>query len=422
MTAGEFHGEITGGFATAGDHRIRRIVDRVRDHLDMDVVYLTQVVTGYQLYRLAGAQGDVFGMGMAEDLPLPPAIAKLVIEGDAPQVIGDIASDPDADAYGDVLAPPVGAFIGVPVQSVNGECVGSLCCVSNTPRPDLDDRAVAFMAALAEFLAEPLEAWESRYVARKSVKRLLETGAIIPALQPVVRLTDGAWVGVEALARFPAAGVTPDSAFSDSRDCGLDTELERAALDVALRTRPVLPDGVHLAFNAGPAAILSDGFAEVLSASGPLDRLVLEITEHAAVEEYENLTDVVNPLRRAGLRLAVDDVGAGYASLRHVVRMAPDIIKIDRSLVDGISRDVAQRSIVAGIVMLALDLGVLTVAEGVETAADAAALTELGVDMVQGYLFAPPSTDPDKWSTWETPWLLPGAPPGVTQRRTAATA
>ena len=387
----------------------------------MDVVYLTQMATGYQLYRDAGAQGDVFGVGMADDLPLAPGIARLVVNNDVPWIIADVGAEADAGAHRDVLAPPVGAFIGVPVPSVAGENVGSLCCVSATPRPDLDERAVAFMEALVEFLAEPLEEWEARYAARRAIKRLLHEGAIVAALQPIVRLTDGTCVGVEALARFPATGVTPKSAFKGSRDCGLDTELELAAFKAALRAQPFLPSGIHLAFNVGPAAILSEGFTETVCEHAPLEDLVLEITEHASVKEYANLAAVLKPLRRQGLRLAVDDVGAGYSTLRHVLQMAPDIIKIDRSLVNGIAGDLAQRSIVTGIVLLALDLGVLTIAEGVETAADAAALTDLGVDMVQGYLFAPPSTDPDEWRKWETPWLLPGKRPTVTRRSTSIT-
>jgi EAL domain-containing protein (putative c-di-GMP-specific phosphodiesterase class I) len=132
----------------------------------------------------------------------------------------------------------------------------------------------------------------------------------------------------------------------------------------------------------------------------PMDRLVLEITEHEAVESYADLRERLKPLRERGLQLAIDDAGAGYASLHHIVELRPDIIKIDRSLIDGLASDTARRSVVTSLVLLGLDLGALVVAEGIETREDLAAAADLGVDAAQGYLIARPSTDPLDHAYW----------------------
>lgn len=390
------------------DERVRQILDRILSHLGMDVVYLTQLETGIQVYRSADARDDAFGVGIEPSCAVASSVAPLVAAGRLPSAMPDVAVDPRAVAHPEVLDRTVGAFIGVPVRAVDGSIAGSLCCVSRVPRPELDDMCVSFVEVLVGFLPEPLARWEATHAARRQIKSLLRDGGIVAAMQPIVSLEDGRCVGVEALARFPDAGLSPDVVFGQARQVGLDERLERAAIRAALSRRELIPKGAHLSFNVGPAGILSDGFLHMMEESEDLDGLVLEITEHVSVEEYAALFEILEPLRAQGLRLAVDDVGAGYASLRHVLRMAPDIIKIDRSLVNGIAHDHALRTIVTGIVLLALDLRADTVAEGVETAADFAALTDLGIDMVQGYLLAKPSVDPDDWRQWETPWLLAG--------------
>lgn len=395
--------------AARDDDRVRQILDRILQHLGMDVVYLTQLKTGIQVYRSADARDDAFGVGVEPSCAVAPSVARLVTEGRLPNAMPDVAVDPRAVAYPEVLDRTVGAFIGVPVTAADGSIGGSLCCVSRVPRPELDEMCVSFVEVLVGFLPEPLARWEATHAARKQVKSLLSDGGIVAAMQPIVSLEDGRCVGVEALARFPEAGLSPDVVFGRARQVGLDERLERAAIQAAMSRRELIPKGAHLSFNVGPAGILSDGFCPMMEEYGSLDGLMLEITEHVSVEEYAALFDILEPLRAQGLRLAVDDVGAGYASLRHVLRMAPDVIKVDQSLVNGIARDPALRTIVTGIVLLALDMHAETIAEGVETAADAAALTDLGVDMVQGYLLAKPSIDPDDWRQWETPWLLPGS-------------
>lgn len=137
-----------------------------------------------------------------------------------------------------------------------------------------------------------------------------------------------------------------------------------------------------------------------------LDQIVWEMTEHAVVRDYKALRERVDPLRERGLRVAIDDAGAGFASLQHIVELQPDIIKIDRSLIRRVAGNKAQRSIVTGFVLLALDCEATLIAEGVETAEELEVITSLGVEAAQGYLLARPTDDREELVRWRSGNLL----------------
>ena len=141
----------------------------------------------------------------------------------------------------------------------------------------------------------------------------------------------------------------------------------------------------HLARDA--AAILAVASCSPIC---PADRILLELSEHDQVEDYEELSAALAPLRAAGMRLAIDDVGAGFSSLRHIVLTAPDVIKLDRSIVAGAATDRILQTLVRSLVDFGHGCGAAVVAEGIETAQDAAALRELGVDYGQGWYFGRP--------------------------------
>lgn len=233
------------------------------------------------------------------------------------------------------------------------------------------------------------------------VRRVLEDPAAVRvALQPIVELGAGRWQGVEALARF-ADGRPPDRWFADANEVGAGLQLELRALEAALAAATALPPHVQLSVNASPALVLDPAFHALLNRAGDLrERLVVEITEHAAVTRYEDIRAALLPHRERGLRLAVDDTGAGYASFAHVLRLRPDVIKLDRSLLAGIDQDAARRAFVTAIVLLALELGAAVTGEGIETRGELETLRTLGVDHAQGYLLARPTTDPAVWAGW----------------------
>ena len=229
----------------------------------------------------------------------------------------------------------------------------------------------------------------ARSVVRRRVESVLDEEALEIALQPIRDLGTGTLVGCEALARFDSA--TPDVMFEQAEAVGLGVDLELLAVRRALPLIGDLRDPVYLSINASPNLVRTGSLTRLLTQPGTrLDRLVLEITERAQVDEYEDLDTVLAPLRAAGMRLAVDDTGAGYASFHHVLRLRPDIIKLDRSLISAIDTDPAQRSLVTAVALLALDLDATLTAEGVERESQVAALTDLGIRHGQGYLLGHP--------------------------------
>lgn len=239
----------------------------------------------------------------------------------------------------------------------------------------------------------------------RRVSAVLRAGSVDVALQPIVSLADGRLVGVEALARFPD-GRGPGSWFADATACGRVGQLDELTFTAALDLLPQIPASAYLSVNANPGLLLDAGFRRRLLDRGiPLERLVVEITEHSRVGDYDQLNAALDALRAHGVRFAIDDTGAGYASLQHVLQLRPDIIKLDRSLVAGLDTDRARRSLITALVLLALDIGATMVGEGVETSAELDALATLGVDHVQGYLLGEPTLGAGAWQRWwAEPW------------------
>jgi EAL domain-containing protein (putative c-di-GMP-specific phosphodiesterase class I) len=220
------------------------------------------------------------------------------------------------------------------------------------------------------------------------LRPVVEAGGPTVVLQPIVDLATGGRVGAEALSRFPAAwGMPPDECFAEAHSVDLGHALEILALAGAAKLLDVV-DG-YVAMNVSPATLLQAECGDFL-ATLPLERVVLELSEHDKVEDYDAIRDVLAPLRAAGLRLAIDDVGAGFSSLRHIVLTAPDVLKLDRSLVTGLGTDPVRRTLVRSLTDFGHGSEAVIVAEGVETADDAAVLLALGVDLGQGWFHGRP--------------------------------
>jgi EAL domain-containing protein (putative c-di-GMP-specific phosphodiesterase class I) len=208
--------------------------------------------------------------------------------------------------------------------------------------------------------------------------------------QPIVDIRSRETCGWEALSRFERAPVRPpDQWFADADAVGFGLQLEMHAIRAALRKGGRLPAGAYLSLNASPATLLSQDFADVLT---PMNgqHLVVEVTEHAAVEDYERLKRAIDRLRLSGVRLAIDDAGAGFASFKHVIHLVPEFVKLDRFLTHDIDCDPAKQALTAALVAFAARIGARLLAEGVETAEELRVLTELGVEYAQGYYLGRP--------------------------------
>ena len=211
-------------------------------------------------------------------------------------------------------------------------------------------------------------------------------------LQPVVHLATGRAWGVEALARFPGHPQPgPAAWFSAALAAGWGPALETVALCGALDVLDQLPPGLALTVNLSPAALLRPDVTELLLDAAP-GRLLVEITEHEAVADYDALVRALGGLRAAGIRVGIDDFGAGHSSLRHVLELAPDVVKLDISLTSGLDGDPAKCALVDAMVGFCERIGALVIAEGIEEAGELATLVELGVGFGQGWYLARPAS------------------------------
>jgi EAL domain-containing protein (putative c-di-GMP-specific phosphodiesterase class I) len=251
-------------------------------------------------------------------------------------------------------------------------------------------RAESERAAREEELAGADRAHRERLAG--TIRRLISGEGLDVALQPIVDLATSEVVGAEALARFTDVDGNPiptESCFADAHALDIGTELELAAVRLALDRHGRLPDGQYLAINCSPQLLSGDELLPILAAHERRP-IVVELTEHHAVEDYLSLGRSLDRLREHSIRVAIDDVGSGFSSFRHVTRVNPDILKLDRSLVMGIDDDPVRQSLAAAIVTFAADVGAVVVSEGIESEAELACLRELAVGLGQGFFLGRP--------------------------------
>jgi EAL domain-containing protein (putative c-di-GMP-specific phosphodiesterase class I)/FixJ family two-component response regulator len=229
---------------------------------------------------------------------------------------------------------------------------------------------------------------------RGEIRRFLDGEGLTMAFQPIVELATGGLVGYEALARFRSFPLRPpDQWFAEATALELGVQLELEAIRHALTALPRIPRTAYLSVNCSHRAAMSPEIAGLLTPHGA--RLVVEITEHEQVDDYDELALALGELRANGLRIAIDDAGAGYASLRHTLLLAPDIVKIDIALTRRIDIDRGRRALASALVAFADEMDMTIVAEGIETEGELGTLRDLGVRYGQGYYLAEPGPLPD---------------------------
>ena len=275
---------------------------------------------------------------------------------------------------------------------VGGIVVGSLVPDGRSRLLELAPLLAEYGAMVAALLAPDLARRREVNDVRTMVESVIARRAFATVFQPEVDLNAGTLVGYEALTRF-TDGTRPELRFAQAETAGLGLELEAATLASAIAAAVAIPPGCWLSINASPELILEhERLAGLLADRG--DRaIILEVTEHAVVDDYVALRKAVAALGE-GVQVAVDDAGAGFSSLRHVIELRPDFVKLDIGLIRGIDGDDARRALVAGMVHFATETGCLLVAEGIETEAELEAVRSLGVGLGQGFLLGRPGPLP----------------------------
>jgi EAL domain-containing protein (putative c-di-GMP-specific phosphodiesterase class I) len=385
---------LTKGVTGEPNNTLKRTLEAVRQHLGMHVAYVSEFANGRSVFRQVDAPGLESMVKVGDSRPLDEVYCRHILEGRLPELIPDTSLVPLAMALPITTAAGIGSHISVPIRLPGGRVYGMFCCVGFEAIPSLNARDLHTMRAFADLAAfeinRDLEIIEATAEKRERISRVIDSGQFSIVYQPIWNMRSLQAVGFECLARFSASPSRPPNEwFAEAAEVGLGTALELAAIRAALGALASIPAPLHLAINASVEMVLSDEFPSALQGL-PLERIVLEITEHSEVENYERLVSVLQPLRQGGLRLAVDDAGAGYSSLRHILNLQPDFIKLDMHLIRHIDLDPARRALASALIGFARDTNSSIIAEGIETASEFVTLQTLGVEQAQGYFLARP--------------------------------
>ena len=403
---------------------VHRLLTVARTHLRMSIAWVSDFVGTDQVLRFVDCEPGTDAPAEGSSMPLSGTYCARVLDGSFPPLIPD-ARRAAAAALLD-MAPDVniGAYVGVPLLGPTGAAVGMLCAVDPVARAHLEARDLAALELLAQVLHDlqqravtAQQSQQERRALRTAVTDVLSGAGRHPVLQPIIDLTTGRVYAAEGLTRFTApspaqlgeaAVRSPAQWFDDASRLDLREDLDVATAGAVLDLLDTVPQDVSVTINLGPETLLTERVVDLL-AGRELHRIVIEITEHARVDDYDALAAALRPFRDRGLRLAVDDAGAGYASLCHVLSIDPDLVKVDMALTRGADTDLARRTLLTALASFADGVGCRLVAEGVETAAELAAIAGCGISLVQGYVFAPPSEHP-AWGRYSAVEELRPAP------------
>jgi len=372
---------------------VRTLLGVLRARLGLDTAWLASFRDGMQVFEVIDGDADAIGLTPGARSSLAGSYCVRVVDGRLPSVIPDTAANRTTSALPVTQEMSLGAYVGVPVLGVDGVAVGSLCAATTTARPELADvdlRIVTHIADLIGALIEsPARGSDSSAQQRSAIRAVVTERNFDVVFQTVHDVATGKVMGVEALARFPCEPFQPDAFFAQAATMGLGIELETAIVARVLGLVPELPDDIFVAVNISPAALLAAPWTQLLGNVDP-SRIVLEITEHDAVQDYGALDEVLDICRARGMRVAVDDVGAGFSSFTHVLELVPDFVKIDHSITRNIHSDDARRRLAQAIAEFAGQIGAVVIAEGVETQPELDAVGAAGIDLAQGYHLSRP--------------------------------
>jgi len=394
------------------EQQVAELLRTAKQALGMSVAFLTRMDGATQ--HLEVVESSVpFLFKEGNQQVQETSLCQAILDKKLPPVIPNLKDFPVAMRLPAARLPRIRSYVSVPVVLSDGTLYGTFCGAGLTSDKDLTKRDKSLMDVLARAAAVILEPDVVEQARAAEIEgRLLpviEAGGPLVVLQPIVDLATGLRIGAEALSRFPQEwGKAPDVCFEEAHSVGLGPALEILALERAASHLDRVTG--YVAMNVSPGTLLT---AECTALLGrlPLPRILLELSEHDRVQDYDALKAALAPLREQGMRLAIDDVGAGFSSLRHIVLTAPDVIKLDRSIVDGVSTDSVLATLVRSLVDFGRGCDARVVAEGIETVEDAEALLALGVDYGQGWHYGRPGP-PEALSPY-LPTTSAASPSGV---------
>jgi EAL domain-containing protein (putative c-di-GMP-specific phosphodiesterase class I) len=387
--------EIDLPWSGAPEEPIERLLTLARAGVGMEAAFFVAFEPEHEYVQFVEGESAAFGLGPYEETPLARH-GREAVEGLAPTIVRDATVAEGIDDSPALRSAGVGAALCVPVELSHGRLVGAVCCVRGEPDPSLDETDAMFVRVLANSIADELEQQELELevaeLGSERIRDVLQGDHLDIVFQPIFDFARDEVIAYEALARFQREPHRPPPAwFSEASDVGLGLDLELAAVKAALEHAGDLPPGVRIALNVSPGVAASQAFFSVLA--GFEDRVLVELTEHDDVGDYHVLKRALQALRARGALVAVDDAGVGFASFERIVRLRPDVVKVDIRA-KGVVTDPTRRALVAALIFFASTTNATIVAEGIETPSELELVRRLKIAYGQGSWLGVPGPFP----------------------------
>ena len=376
----------------APEEAAETVVAELARRIACDFIAVLQLARGGHLFELATynriggvrRSGALLSAHLSRDLVARarqgPWVEDIVPPTDDVHTVAFSAADIAVSTGGPIYTGD--RLVGLLVLGVSGEAR-----LTAARKAGLLAAAIDYASILSVVAGPALADQRDMAEIRSRLEHVLTEREFHPVFQPIVDLESREIVGYEALTRF-TDGTRPDLRFTEAASVGLGPDYELAAIEAALTAASHLPGEAFLTLNVSPGLVLESGRRLRKMIRATSRRLILELTEHAPINDYAALREAIGKLGDVGI--AIDDAGAGYTSLRHILELQPTFAKLDISLVRGIEADELRQALAAGLDYFALRSGFHLIAEGVESEDEATALRRLGVEFAQGHLFGRP--------------------------------
>ena len=382
--------------------KLANLLTLVRKHLDMDVAFISEFINDERVFKVVDnpSENQIVKVGNAD--PINETYCQQITDNKLSPIITNTKANPITKAMPVTKKLGIGAYIGVPINLSNGKLYGTFCCYKSHHDESLNERDLSFLNIISEIatglIQKSLDKSVSYNHTKSTIEQIISDNDISIYFQSIYSQLNNKVVGFESLARFFTTPYkTPDIWFEEASKVGLSESLEMLAIKNAIANMAKFNNTTYIAINCSPSHILSGALERTLQQID-CTRLVLEITEHSPISNYEKMRAPLRPLRNKGLRLAIDDVGAGFSSFQHILELEADIIKLDISLTQNINTDDRKFLLAKALCGFAKAIDCTIVAEGIETAEELNSLRILNVDSVQGYFIGRPAPIEDALS------------------------
>ncbi|WP_137168920.1 EAL domain-containing protein [Marinomonas sp. FW-1] len=374
---------------------LEHLVQTIRQHLGMDVAFLSRFHNGDREI-LHIDKKDVFNnpLDKGHKDKNEETYCQLIADEKLPKIIPDTSENEITKALAVTKKLNIGSYVGVPIYFSDDSLYGTLCCFSEQPDESLTNKDLSILTLFAKFAARNIEkefnVSKSQQDARDDIFEIIRNKQLSIVFQPIYDLKTKSITGFECLSRFQTKPYySPDYWFNKANASGVGEVLELFAIEEAINLLSAIPEQYYITLNVSPKHLTSS-YLQAMLDKAPLHRIVMEVTERESIPDYKAFRNSIQSFRERGMRLAVDDAGAGFASFQHILELQADIIKLDRSLIANLNSDQRKRALVAALIGFAKETKSKVLGEGVETLAELEVLQELGAQKIQGYFFCHP--------------------------------